>query len=149
MDSTIEQLEKVEENLDYQFKTQNYGYYSLIRTIKNYHSMEETKTVFYKKLLQLSDGTIVSPHKNSFKWAVGEYVNGGEHGLWAYEVKDDAEGHEAFTLLFGSNFGGKKQVIATLEINPEDTKKVEFTDEGNSEVKLYCDVKLVSIEPCA
>lgn len=149
LDSAIEQLEKVEENLDHYFKTQNYGYYSLIRTIKNYHFMEETKTVFYKKLLQLPDGSLVSPYKNSFKWAVGEYVNGGEHGLWAYELKGDAEGHETFTLGFGSKSKCNKQVIATLEISPEDTKKVEFTDEYKSEVKLYCDVKLVSIEPCA
>ena len=62
-------------------------------------------------------------------------------------MKGDAECHETYTLVFGNKFKDNKQVIATLEINPEDVKKIEFTDDNNSEVKLYCDVKLVSIEP--
>lgn len=141
LDSALEQFEKVEENLDFVFKAKCHGYYSLIRTIKNQHFTQETKTIFYKKLYQLDNGDIVSPHKNSFKWTVGEYVNGGTHGLWAYELEGDAENHGLYT------FGKKKQVLATLEINSEDVKKVEFTDDNSSEVKLYCDVKLVSIEP--
>jgi len=96
IDEAINQLVNLETNLENIVITSGIDYYELIDKIGNNLNIPipiESRT-FYKKVLKTELPNIFSSYYHpTFKYTVGQFVNGGNSGIWAYKSIRAATNH--------------------------------------------------------
>jgi hypothetical protein len=130
--NAIDMLDKVEEDVTHKIGYSSTNYRNLINSINLYHDIENTQTIFYKKVKE-KDGKFVSPQVShgALTYITGEKINGGYRGVYAFESKTEA---------VNSYYRGEH--VAILEV---ESRENVLDDGDDGAVRLTGDVKVLDI----
>ncbi len=137
IDEAINQLLLVESNMNFNPEKTSTGsdYHSLSESIRVNLKIipKEESNVFYKKVSKTDDSNIFSSiYQPSFKYKIGENVNGGDCGIWAYK-----------SIRAAMNHSGGYNPTEIIILKLTDTARSE-RDSGKT-FKIYGDVNVVGI----
>lgn len=95
IEEALNQLAKLESNLENIATTRAIDYYQLIDAVDTNlkRVIPPESNVFYKKVIKDGEGQYHSNYQSTFRYVLGQTVNGGQKGIWAYRTVKGARKH--------------------------------------------------------